>query len=171
MTKKALKDLEHLINKDVLNSDSGLVFNGSKSDIDHLVKKDRSEIKSTICSELDKLIEASIFLKKHIPKKDGDEYSLKDVYIFGNIVELNGKLYATKLTAKHYKEGDRIGEYNLYVKEIEIATNEAIPPSASRLENKSNWFGGAVGSSHRVNIKYLLENVKDEKDKYFSEYF
>jgi len=153
MTKKALDDLIPLIDKDILNRDSGLVLNGSKGDMKHLLKNERSEIKSTICSELDKLIDSSILLKKHPPKKAGDERTLKDVYIFGNIIKLNGKLYATRLTALHYIKDDRIGEYNLDIKEIEsLATTEV------------------GGSTSKINIKYLLENIKDEKDKYFSGY-
>jgi hypothetical protein len=166
MAKNALKDLESLINKDILNKDSGIVLNGSKSDIKHLLKNERSEIKSTICSELEKLIETSIFLEKHPPKKDGDKYYLKDIYIFGNIVELNGKLYATRLTAKHYTADNRIGKYNLKVEEIKDSRGLGL--SNSLVDKAHVSVPNAPSTS--INITYLLKNVKDEKEKYFIEY-
>ena len=165
--KNAFKDLELLINKDILNKDSGLILNSSKGNLEHLLYRGNSEIKATICSELEKVVETAIFLKKHLPKKERDETYLKDIYLFGNIVNVNNKLYAVKITAKHFIANNRIGKYNLNVNEI-IKGVEGSGCPAGLSQSQTGLIPNAP--STKINIKYLLENVKDEKEKYFSEY-
>ena len=165
---KTEEDLIHLTKKEFLNIDSGLILTMSKANLHHSLNHYRSEIKTNIHYELEKLIMTSLFLGKDPPNEYRKDI-IENTYKFINAAKIDNKQFVVKLIALRYlKENGRISHYGIDQIEIEpvdtkhISTSDDATGASPLSTTGSSPF---VSTRTKISIDDLLYNVNKLEQK------